>query len=296
VLTLSRGASLAILVGLAVCVVMRGGRATLLAAGCALAGIVGLGAALSAFPDVLSLTGGDRDAQVSQGAVLTPIALLVAAAAGLAFARLVRTRAGAIDLRLARRARAALAVATVLVALAVAVAVSASQTERTDVPRSAARIVRLDTDRGHYWRVALEAFRRHPLVGIGSGSFAVEWNRERGDDQPALDAHSLYVETLAELGIVGVALLLGFLVTLAAGTLRAARASPRDTSVVAAASVLAAFLVHAGIDWDWEMPAVVLVPLILCAAALCAQGARERYYPTRRRRGGRWARAGRTRR
>jgi hypothetical protein len=31
---------------------------------------------------------------------------------------------------------------------------------------------------------------------------------------------------------------------------------------------LAAFLVHVGLDWTWEVPAVVLVVLLLSAAAL----------------------------
>jgi hypothetical protein len=274
VLTLSRGASVAVLVGLAVCVVVRGGRATLAAAGCALAAIVALGVALSAFPDVLSVTG-DRDAQVSQGALFTPIALLVTVVTGLAFARLLRTRAARVDLRLRPAARAALAAAATIVVLGAAVAVAASGTESTDVPRTAERITRVETDRGHYWRVALDAFGRHPLDGIGSGSFTVEWTRHRGSDQPAYDAHSIYVETLAELGIVGELLLLGFLAALATATLRAARTAPRDTSVAAGAAVLAAFVVHAGLDWDWEMPSVVLVPLILVAAAVSKRRQRQ---------------------
>jgi hypothetical protein len=38
--------------------------------------------------------------------------------------------------------------------------------------------------------------------------------------------------------------------------------------VPAAAAAYAAFLVHAGLDWDWEMPAVVVSAL--CAAAVVA--------------------------
>jgi O-antigen ligase len=274
VLTLSRGASVAVLVGLAVCVLVRGGRATLTAAGCALAAIVVLGAALGAFPDVLTL-GTDRDAQASQGAVFTPIALLVTVAAGLAFARLRRTRASALDLPLGRGARGGLAAATTIAVLAAAMAVAGNGTESTDVPRTAARITRVETNRGHYWSVAWDAFRRHPLNGIGTGSFLVEWTRKRGPDQNAYDAHSLYVETLAELGIVGGLLLLAFLGTLGAATLRAARDGPRDASVAAAAGVLAAFVLHAGLDWDWEMPSVVMVPLILSAAALSGRKQRQ---------------------
>jgi hypothetical protein len=38
-----------------------------------------------------------------------------------------------------------------------------------------------------------------------------------------------------------------------------------------AASAYTAYLVHAGLDWDWEMPAVTLAGL-LCAVGLLAAG------------------------
>jgi hypothetical protein len=266
VLTLSRGASVAVLVGLAVCVVLRRGRATLAAAGCALAGVLVLGVSLSAFPDVLSL-GDDVDAQASQGGLLLQVALVVTVAVALAYPRVLRTRAGRVRLPLGPSARAAVAVGAVLAVLAVAIAIAGSGKESTDVPRTAERLTRVETNRGHYWRVAWDAFERHPVNGIGTGSFVVEWTRERGKDQYARDAHSLYVETLAELGIVGGLLLLAFLGTLGAATVRAARDAPQDATAALAAGVVAAFVVHAGLDWDWEMPSVVLVPLILGAAA-----------------------------
>jgi hypothetical protein len=267
ILTLSRGALAAVLAGLAVCALLRGTRATLVAAACPVGGLIVLGAALSLFPDVRS-AGGHRAAQVAQGAGFLPILVAVTVAVGVAFSRLSRRRASMSGLPGDPRSRAAAAIVVVLLVLGAGVAVAGQSTEGTDVPRTASRIARVETDRGHYWRVALSAFGRHPINGTGTSSFAVDWMRERGGDQPALDAHSLYVETLAELGIVGAILLLAFLGSLALGTLRAARAAPRDPTALAAAGVLAAFLVHAALDWDWEMPAVTLIPLILSAAAL----------------------------
>ena len=266
VLTLSRGAYAAVLVTLGVLVVLRRGRATLAAAACALGAVLVLGAALSAFPDVSS-GGRTSDVTVSQGDAFLPIALLVTVAAGFAYARVSRTRAARIKLRLGPTARAAVAAGAVLVVLGAAIAIAGSGTESTGVPRTAKRITRVETNRGHYWRVAWDAFERHPVNGIGTGSFVVEWTRERGKDQFARDAHSLYVETLAELGVVGALLLLAFLGALGVATLRAARDAPQDATAALAAAVLAAFVVHAGVDWDWEMPSVVLVPLILAAAA-----------------------------
>ena len=55
------------------------------------------------------------------------------------------------------------------------------------------------------------AFGRHPVLGTGSGGFAVEWLRERTIDESVRDVHSLYLETATELGLVGLALLAVFL-------------------------------------------------------------------------------------
>jgi hypothetical protein len=82
----------------------------------------------------------------------------------------------------------------------------------------------------------------------------------------AADAHSLYVETLAELGVVGLGLLLLFLGGVAWGLVRLHRLDAGAAAGLAAA--LAAWAIHAGLDWDWEMPALTLMALLLGAAAL----------------------------
>ena len=121
-------------------------------------------------------------------------------------------------------------------------------------------------DRPSYWRVALEDAGRHPLLGSGAGSFDDVWIAHRPIPVNARDAHSLYLEVLAELGPVGLALLLAML---AAPLVGAARA--RGTPVVAAAaSGYTAYLVHAGLDWDWEYPVVTLAGLACGAGLLIA--------------------------
>ena len=79
----------------------------------------------------------------------------------------------------------------------------------------------------------------------------------------ARDAHNLYLETLAELGPVGLALLLIALAT----PLAALRARP-SSGHTAAGAAYAAFLVHAALDWDWEIPIVTLVALAAGASLL----------------------------
>jgi O-antigen ligase len=119
-------------------------------------------------------------------------------------------------------------------------------------------------DRPAYWHAALGDVKRHPLIGSGAGSFDDYWYSHRDIRANVQDAHSLYLETFAELGVVGLALLLGVLVPPLAGGLTA-RAQP--ISAVATASY-ATFLVHAGLDWDWEMPTTTLTGIATGTALL----------------------------
>ncbi|HKD32859.1 MAG TPA: O-antigen ligase family protein [Gaiellaceae bacterium] len=119
------------------------------------------------------------------------------------------------------------------------------------------------SSRSEYWRVAWREFEAHPWLGAGAGSFQRFWLRHRREALPVLDAHSLYLETLAELGPFGLLLLLCAL-AVPLGAVRAARRHPLASATLGA---YVAFLVHAGIDWDWEMPAVTLAALA-CGVAL----------------------------
>jgi O-Antigen ligase len=126
-------------------------------------------------------------------------------------------------------------------------------------------------NRSEYWHVAWRELQDHPLLGGGAGSFQRFWLRHRRVGLPVLDAHSLYLETLAELGVIGLVLLLCALVA-PLGALRAARRHPL---AAAALGAYVAFLVHAGIDWDWEMPAVTLAGLFCLIALLLAAPGEE---------------------
>ena len=119
--------------------------------------------------------------------------------------------------------------------------------------------------RASYYRVAWHEYAGHPLLGSGAGTFALYWlsSGHVASRGGALDVHSLYLETLAELGPLGLALLLALLLY----PLRAAFAGRRAAYVPVAASAYVAFLFHAGLDWDWELPVVVVAGLS-CAAAL----------------------------
>jgi hypothetical protein len=156
--------------------------------------------------------------------------------------------------------------AGVVLAVAVAgVAAARSFDSATGTPaEGAARLRTLSgSSRADYWRVARRDVRDHPALGSGAGSYGRYWLRERPVPQPARDAHSLFLETLAELGPLGLALLL-----VALGVpVAAAIATRSDPLTAAALGPYAAFLAHAAQDWDWELPAAT-VPALACAAAL----------------------------
>ncbi|HET8650960.1 MAG TPA: O-antigen ligase family protein [Gaiellaceae bacterium] len=120
------------------------------------------------------------------------------------------------------------------------------------------------SSRADYWRVAWETYEDEPLLGDGAGTFARTWLADRPIPQPAKDAHSLYLETLSELGPIGLALL--------ALALAAPFAGCRDPVALAPYT---AFLAHAAQDWVWELPAVTVAALA-CGAAMVASRAGPR--------------------
>ena len=63
--------------------------------------------------------------------------------------------------------------------------------------------------RYQYWQAAVHAFEAHPWDGIGPGTFQFYWSAHNTLAEFVRNAHSLWIETLAELGIVGLALIGG---------------------------------------------------------------------------------------
>jgi len=135
---------------------------------------------------------------------------------------------------------------------------------------TAQRFADIGSNRADYWRVAVDTFASAPLHGVGTAGFRVEWLRERDVREGAVDAHSLYLETAAELGLVGLALLCAFLGGVVVCVWRLAH---EDAALAAGpAAALAALALHAGIDWDWELPALGLTGLLLAGMVIARAG------------------------
>ncbi|MBS1879807.1 MAG: O-antigen ligase family protein [Actinobacteria bacterium] len=135
--------------------------------------------------------------------------------------------------------------------------------------------------RSEFWRVAIDAFEEEPALGHGAGTYRFSWHLLRDNSAPNTDAHSLYLQAFAELGVVGGLLVLAMVLTLLWIGFRAwqaARGSRREL-YAALLAVCLAFAVAVGIDWFWQI-AVVSAVFFLAAAVLvaarCAQILRVR--------------------
>ena len=193
------------------------------------------------------------------GALAVLIPTLVLTSSRGAWVALGAGLAAAVALGLRRRGRLIVGGAVLVVGAGLAVAILSSAGPGADSWLGR---------RPGYWRAALNEYRAHPALGNGAGAFGRYWLQHPSADpevQGTRDAHSLYIETLAELGPFGLALLL-----IALGAPLAALPRARSPAVPAAAGAYVAYLVHAGVDWDWEMPAVTLAALLCGAAVLAA--------------------------
>jgi len=263
VLTFSRGSLAALAVGIGVMCWLAPSRAQLRAAALAIAAAVLTSAVALPLDGVRALAGEDGRRE-DQGLVMLAVLLgVMVAAAALARRPLPHGEIAGRG-RLVMPLAATAAVAALLATLSLVGGPTAGTPEAGADP---GRLVSLESNRYRYWEIALTSFADHPARGVGSGGFRVEWRRERSVADPARDAHSLYLETAAELGVVG----LGLLALWLAGIVGAARdARGRvPAATVGPIAALALWAVHAGVDWDWEMPAVTLVAIVL-AGLLCA--------------------------
>ena len=257
-LTESRGAALALGAGLVVFVLLEVDRSRLLRTSALLALPAGLGVWLTARADALTDPAGPLQVSMGEGRRLAVALLVLAVCAAVLVEVLPRLR----------RPRGAALAGAAVVAVVLAGSVAVGGPDLPELPSLGEGVA--GSNRGDYWRVAWRQWLDEPVLGAGAGTFAGSWLEHRPIDADARDAHNLYLESLAELGPVGLALLLAALATPLVAALRARR----HPFVPGAAAAYVAYLVHAALDWDWELPAVTLTALV-CGAALLVAARRE---------------------
>jgi O-antigen ligase len=178
---------------------------------------------------------------------LVPVLLLTNSRAGLAAAVLGCVVAAALQVR--RRSLAALVVAGATAALTLLLVITPAALG----------------DRASYWSAARATVAAHPLGGTGAGTFGVVHHQA----PYARDAHSLYLQAFSELGVAGLLLVVALFAFPLALAIRRGLAAP--------AAGLVVFAFHAGVDWDWQLPAVTLAALALAADATRKRSVKSHY-------------------
>ena len=276
-LSFSRGALAALAAGLIVLLVAAPSWIQLRAAAICLEAGALAAAACAAFASVRNLTGSMHTRETHGAVVFVILLVLMALAAAAALWAQRAERAGTTRLGLLPLPRHASLAAAVLVVAIVVVPVAIAKGTSTATPtkgETGARLSSVGSNRYEYWKVALKVAADHPLAGVGASGFGVEWLQRRPISDAVHDAHSLELETLAELGLAGFALLCALF---AAVAVCARRVHARDPGLAAGPiAALAVWVLHSAIDWDWEMPALTLVAVVLAGTLVARAPAARR--------------------
>ncbi len=242
--------------------------------------------------------------------VLVLALLLALLAIGLAIGFATGRRAPSARLR--RRAGAILLGALALVPVLVVLALAASHRGLTgtithdyntltnlnpSISNGPGRLTAVGSVRALYWDEALKVWNAHPAVGVGAGGYQTARLQFAHDTLNVRDAHGYVVQTLADLGLVGLIVSLALFVAWWAAAARSARpfglrwVSQRSASgrrwwrlrrvstpytaervaLLTMLGIVVVFGVHSTIDWTWFVPGDACVAL-LCAGWLAGRG------------------------
>jgi hypothetical protein len=141
------------------------------------------------------------------------------------------------------------------------------------------RLTAIGSVRARYWNEALKIWRANEAVGVGAGGYATARSRYRNDTLNVRHAHGYIFQTLADLGLVGLALSLALLAAWLAAAVRATgltlrprrvRYTPERVGLLTMLAIVVVFGVHSLVDWTWFVPGNV-IPALLCAGWLAGR-------------------------
>lgn len=242
-------------------------------------------------------------AAAGEGHVAFPIVLGVCVATALVAFLVFRFVAGPLERRTARVRPLWRALAAAVVVLLVAAGVAAAHPVRLFEHFKAPPPSPLNTlpsqenaiknhllsvgssGRWQQWGSAIDEFEAAPGLGKGAGSYEAWWAQHGTLNGFVRDAHSLYLESLGELGIVGFLLIAGAILTgIIVGLRRAlARAGEERLAIAAVWAGFVAYAFAAGIDWMWELTVVSVVAFALLGLLTSSATAGADPKPLRRR-------------
>jgi O-antigen ligase len=125
--------------------------------------------------------------------------------------------------------------------------------------------------RWQFWSTAADALADQPFHGIGAGQYPAYWEQHGTIQISVQNAHSLALETLAELGTIGGLLLLGVLAIPVALAIRRLRCA-QTLEVALALAVYCAVVAQALTDWSWQVPSLFSLALVSGAVAVGPAG------------------------
>lgn len=292
VLTYSRGSLVALGVALVVVLALAREQSRILTwlAAAALGAAAPLAVALARddlTTDGLALARREDDALLLLGTLLLSLGVLLALGRGL----IALERRAAFTPRRDRVATRALAAIAALVLVAAVLGVGASDggfggaaddftQARADAVTDPGRVLSTGSgNRWAWWKEAVGAWSDRPVAGWGAGSFPVTHELYRSGSLDVRQPHSMPLQWLAETGVIGLGLALGGLLALVGAAVARVRRSDGDRIAAAALAAMGvAWLVHAGFDWDWDIPGATLPMLLALGVAVSrpAQDARPR--------------------
>ncbi len=256
----------------------------------------------AAAPSVLRVGNHLRDGNVVPATVHSAIGvtLLAAVAAGLlvALGAAVERRAALSDLarQRVRNALAATALVALLALLAGGVAAAGNPVTRirhswdsfkggyAPTTASGGRLVSgLGSNRYDFYRVALDEFLAHPIVGIGADNFQQQYLAHGRSTETPHYPHSVELRTLVQTGLIGAVLALAGVIAALIAAARALRGADPLGRAIAAAAVagFGYWAVHGSVDWFWEFAglgasAFALLGLVCALAPAGPEKARVR--------------------
>jgi hypothetical protein len=162
------------------------------------------------------------------------------------------------------------------------------------------RLTAVASVRARYWKEALQVFEAHPALGSGAEGYATAHLRYRTETLNVRHAHGFLVQTLADLGLVGLLVALALLASWMAAAGRATHPfnrgwsswaawrrprgeralgwravalpyTPERVGLLSMLCLVVVFGMHSLIDWTWYVPGNACVAL-LCAGWLAGRG------------------------
>jgi hypothetical protein len=283
-LSQSRGTALAMLGSLIVVVALAPGRTRRVYGLLAVAGGVALAA-----PDLLHVYSDTRGGTVaaSAGNAAGRAALLAALAVGFVWAALTAgwgfsCSRGTVGYRAGTVGSWLLAVPVVLILVVAAGSVhrierdvrnqwhafthlAGSSGAATSSSASESRLSSGAGNRYDYWSIAWQVWEEHPLLGVGAGNYPRPYYELRATTEDIEQPHSVELQALSELGLVGALLLACVIAGVGWGAVRirrrAAHASLPRALMVGGLGAFIAWLTQTSVDWMHLLPGLTAIAI-----------------------------------